>query len=69
MPVKRPHKSRADCRDPLFALLRKIAERNGLPCLSMGMSDDFEIAVEEGSHIVRVGSALFAGLSGTEVGA
>ena len=33
--------------------------RNGLHELSMGMSDDFEVAVEEGSTIVRVGRALF----------
>jgi pyridoxal phosphate enzyme (YggS family) len=33
--------------------------RNGLPCLSMGMSGDFEIAVEEGATHVRVGSSIF----------
>lgn len=37
--------------------------------LSMGMSDDLEIAVEAGSHCVRVGSALFEGLSNTEIAA
>jgi pyridoxal phosphate enzyme (YggS family) len=42
-----------------FALLAKIAARNGLPGLSMGMSDDFEIAVRFGASHVRVGSALF----------
>jgi pyridoxal phosphate enzyme (YggS family) len=42
-----------------FALLAKIAERNGLPALSMGMSDDFETAVRFGATMVRVGSALF----------
>jgi len=42
-----------------FALLRKIAERNGLQGLSMGMSDDFETAIALGATIVRVGSALF----------
>jgi pyridoxal phosphate enzyme (YggS family) len=42
-----------------FALLRKIAERNGLAGLSMGMSDDFETAIALGATIVRVGSALF----------
>ena len=42
-----------------FALLRKIAERNGLPLLSMGMSADFEIAVAFGATHVRVGSAIF----------
>jgi pyridoxal phosphate enzyme (YggS family) len=44
---------------PHFALLRKIAERNGLHKLSMGMSADFETAVRFGATSVRVGSALF----------
>jgi PLP dependent protein len=42
-----------------FALLAKIAGRNGLSKLSMGMSDDFEIAIAYGATSVRVGSALF----------
>jgi PLP dependent protein len=42
-----------------FALLAKIAERNGLTELSMGMSDDFETAIRFGATHVRVGSALF----------
>jgi pyridoxal phosphate enzyme (YggS family) len=42
-----------------FALLAKIAARNGLSELSMGMSDDFEIAVRFGATQVRIGSALF----------
>jgi pyridoxal phosphate enzyme (YggS family) len=42
-----------------FALLRMIAERNGLPGLSMGMSGDFEEAVGFGATSVRVGSAIF----------
>lgn len=46
-------------RGPYFALLRKIAERNGIPQLSMGMSDDFETAIAFGATEVRVGSALF----------
>ena len=44
---------------PHFAQLRAIAERNGVAKLSMGMSDDFEIAIAEGATSVRVGSALF----------
>ncbi len=44
---------------PHFALLAKIAARNGLAKLSMGMSDDFETAVRFGATSVRVGSALF----------
>jgi hypothetical protein len=42
-----------------FALLGKIAARNGLKRLSMGMSDDFETAIRFGSTEVRVGSAVF----------
>ncbi len=42
-----------------FALLAKIAERNGLAQLSMGMSHDFEIATAFGATEVRVGSAIF----------
>jgi pyridoxal phosphate enzyme (YggS family) len=42
-----------------FALLAKIAERNGIAQLSMGMSHDFEIAIEFGATHVRIGSALF----------
>lgn len=42
-----------------FALLRKIALRNGLTGLSMGMSSDFERAVALGATHVRVGSAIF----------
>ncbi|MBE3640129.1 YggS family pyridoxal phosphate-dependent enzyme [Mangrovicoccus algicola] len=42
-----------------FALLRKMAERNGLSGLSMGMSADFEKAVAMGATHVRVGSAIF----------
>ena len=42
-----------------FALLRKIAHRNGLTGLSMGMSSDFESAIALGATHVRVGSAIF----------
>ena len=42
-----------------FALLAKIAERNGLQGLSMGMSSDFESAIALGATHVRVGSAIF----------
>ena len=44
---------------PHFALLRKIARRNGLGVLSMGMSGDYETAIRFGATHVRVGSALF----------
>ena len=42
-----------------FALLAKIARRNGLDGLSMGMSSDFETAIALGATHVRVGSAIF----------
>ena len=42
-----------------FALLRKMAERNGLARLSMGMSADFETAIRFGATHVRVGTAIF----------
>lgn len=42
-----------------FALLAKIAERNGLRALSMGMSEDFETAIRFGATMIRVGSAVF----------
>jgi PLP dependent protein len=44
---------------PHFALLAKIAARNGLAGLSMGMSADFETAIAFGATSVRIGSALF----------
>ena len=42
-----------------FALLSKMAGRNGLAGLSMGMSDDFEKAIQFGATHIRVGSAIF----------
>ena len=42
-----------------FALLRKIATRNGLDSLSMGMSADFERAIQFGATHLRIGSAIF----------
>lgn len=45
--------------EPHFLLLRGIAERNGLPVLSMGMSGDYEAAIRCGATHVRVGTALF----------
>ena len=44
---------------PVFRTLREIRDSLGLPELSMGMTDDFEVAVEEGSTLVRVGRAIF----------
>lgn len=53
---------------PTFAMLRELRAalraRTGLPLpdLSMGMSNDFEVAVEEGATLVRIGTTLFEGL-------
>jgi PLP dependent protein len=44
---------------PYFRKLRELANRFKLPELSMGMSHDFEVAIEEGATMVRIGSALF----------
>jgi pyridoxal phosphate enzyme (YggS family) len=44
---------------PFFRQLRQLRDRLGLPHLSMGMSHDFEIAIEEGATILRIGTALF----------
>jgi pyridoxal phosphate enzyme (YggS family) len=44
---------------PHFALLKKIADRNALPSISMGMSGDFATAIEFGATHVRVGTAIF----------
>jgi PLP dependent protein len=51
-------KNPADSR-PHFAALRELAERHGLEHLSMGTSQDYAVAVEEGATIVRIGSVLF----------
>jgi pyridoxal phosphate enzyme (YggS family) len=61
------------CR-PVFARLRRLLEQlrrevgsaHPLPELSMGMSNDFEVAVEEGATLVRLGTILFTGLPAGE---
>jgi len=53
-PIGTPEESR-----PWFSALRKLGERLGLAELSMGMSNDFEVAIEEGATMVRVGTAIF----------
>ena len=60
-----PYSEDPETARPVFAALRRLrdelAGQSGtpLPVLSMGMSGDFEVAIEEGSTLVRVGSALF----------
>ena len=44
---------------PIFKEMRELAEQSGLPEVSMGMTNDFEVAVEEGATQVRIGTALF----------
>ena len=44
---------------PLFRRLKEAADEHGLAELSMGMTDDFEIAIEEGATQIRIGRALF----------
>lgn len=43
----------------VFSGLRNLAEQSRLPIISMGMTDDFEVAIEEGATEVRIGRALF----------
>ena len=54
-----PWSDDAEASRPYFRRLRETGERNGLRRLSMGMSHDLEVAIEEGSTEVRVGTALF----------
>jgi pyridoxal phosphate enzyme (YggS family) len=44
---------------PFFRKLRELRDDMGLEHLSMGMSDDFEVAIEEGATMVRIGRAIF----------
>lgn len=54
-----PWSDEAEPSRPYFARLRELAEANHLSQLSMGMSHDLEVAIEEGATIVRIGTALF----------
>lgn len=54
-----PTKGGPDAARPAFALVRAAVDRLGLRVCSMGMSDDLEVAVAEGTTEVRVGTALF----------
>jgi uncharacterized pyridoxal phosphate-containing UPF0001 family protein len=44
---------------PYFRQLRELATQYELPELSMGMTHDFEVAIEEGATMVRIGTGLF----------
>jgi pyridoxal phosphate enzyme (YggS family) len=57
-----PEAGSAEAARPAFARLRELRERHGagkLEHLSMGMSADFEVAIEEGATLVRLGSVIF----------
>jgi pyridoxal phosphate enzyme (YggS family) len=54
-----PWSDDAELSRPFFRRLRELAVRFHLPSLSMGMSHDLEVAIEEGATLVRVGTALF----------
>ena len=54
-----PWSDDAEPSRPYFRRLREIAAADGLTHLSMGMSHDFEVAIEEGATHIRVGTALF----------
>ncbi|OLC13712.1 MAG: YggS family pyridoxal phosphate enzyme [Candidatus Rokubacteria bacterium 13_1_40CM_69_27] len=54
-----PAVERAEQARPWFRALAQLGKRHGLAELSMGMSADFEVAIEEGATMVRVGTAIF----------
>ena len=54
-----PWSDDAEASRPYFRRLRELAELHALPLLSMGMSHDLEVAIEEGATCVRVGTAPF----------
>jgi pyridoxal phosphate enzyme (YggS family) len=54
-----PYSDDPETARPYFARLRNLRDELGLAELSMGMSGDFEVAIEEGATYVRIGSALF----------
>lgn len=54
-----PHLVDVEATRPFFAALRGLAEAHGLTELSMGMTHDLEVAVEEGATMLRIGAAIF----------
>lgn len=69
-----PHSDDAESARPFFKQLRKLRDelaltsdnQLALPQLSMGMSGDFEVAIEEGATLIRIGSRIFKGLERAE---
>lgn len=58
-----PHADTPEASRPVFRALRKIGKEMGIRAFSMGMSGDYAVAVEEGATHLRIGSALFEGIS------
>ena len=58
-PLRHPWSADPAETRPYFRKLAELARQHNLPKLSMGMSHDFEIAIEEGATLVRVGTAIF----------
>jgi uncharacterized pyridoxal phosphate-containing UPF0001 family protein len=56
-----PETSDPEASRPYFRRLRELAERYGLRELSMGTSQDYRVAAEEGATMVRLGSVLYRG--------
>jgi PLP dependent protein len=56
-----PETADAEASRPYFRRLRELAEEHGLAELSMGTSQDYRVAAEEGATLIRVGSVLFQG--------
>lgn len=54
-----PQNATPEAARQIFRRLRELAASHSLPYLSMGMSDDYEVAIEEGATHVRVGRAIF----------
>jgi uncharacterized pyridoxal phosphate-containing UPF0001 family protein len=55
-----PQASDPESVRPVFRRLSELGRELGLEGLSMGMTDDFEVAIEEGATMVRIGRALFS---------
>ena len=58
-----PYSDDPETTRPVFKKLRQLVDQFGFPVCSMGMTNDFEQAIEEGATEVRIGSAFFEGLA------
>jgi PLP dependent protein len=56
-----PETSDPETSRPYFRRLRELAEAHGLRELSMGTSQDYRVAAEEGATLIRIGSVLYRG--------